>query len=55
MCKHYKEIYTCKEGEFNGLTREIFCKARREFCNCLGICPMGYVKEETEESKKEAR
>ncbi len=42
----YKEIKGCKEGETNSITRDFFCKLRREFCKHLNPCPLGYKREE---------
>lgn len=35
-----REVYNCKQGERNIITKEIFCNRYREFCKYIGECPI---------------
>jgi len=36
----YRQVYNCKQGEKNLLTKEIYCNRYQEFCKHVGECPV---------------
>jgi len=49
MVAMYKQIPGCDKAEPNACTKEVWCTLMNEFCQYIKTCPVGYVKEASDE------